>query len=152
MINRECPRHIDREGTQRQNRIQRQLEEENQGLRLRMEGQRRAIHELEHQAQTLREEVRLRNEEVVKLKRKVMVATTSASGAGTCSCCASTHTRGAVALRGGGGGVDEVVGIAALKREIVAATVRGLYVMGVVKHIHPCWRCWGLDVEQNLIF
>ncbi len=36
------------------------LEEENAALKLRLEGQRRAIHELEHQANTLREDARIR--------------------------------------------------------------------------------------------
>lgn len=36
------------------------LEDENAALKLRLEGQRRAIHELEYQANTLREDTRLR--------------------------------------------------------------------------------------------
>lgn len=36
------------------------LEEENAALKLRLEGLRRAIHELEHQANTLREDARIR--------------------------------------------------------------------------------------------
>lgn len=36
------------------------LEEENGALKLRLEGQRRTIHELEHQANTLREDARIR--------------------------------------------------------------------------------------------
>lgn len=36
------------------------LGEENSALKLRLEGQRRTIHELEHQAYTLREEARVR--------------------------------------------------------------------------------------------
>lgn len=36
------------------------LEDENAALKLRLEGQRRAIHELEHQANILREDARLR--------------------------------------------------------------------------------------------
>lgn len=44
----------------RDDRKKAHLGEENSALKLRLEGQRRAIHELEHQAYTLREEARVR--------------------------------------------------------------------------------------------
>lgn len=43
----------------RDDREKAHLGEENSALKLRLEGQRRAIHELEHQAYTLREEARV---------------------------------------------------------------------------------------------
>eukprot|EP00903_Cladosiphon_okamuranus_P015272 g14113.t1 len=74
---------------QKQMQRQAHLEDENAALRLRLEGQRRAIHELEHQANTLREDARVREEELSRLKARV-VRSSSLSG-GKCSCCASTH-------------------------------------------------------------
>ncbi|CAM9313559.1 unnamed protein product, partial [Sphacelaria rigidula] len=50
---------------------QAQLKEENAALKLRLEGQRRAIHELEHQAHSLRETARQREESFQRLKRKL---------------------------------------------------------------------------------
>lgn len=54
---RRCPRRPFPPPTPR---VQAQLDEENSALKLRLEGQRRAIHELEHQAYTLRDDVRLK--------------------------------------------------------------------------------------------
>ncbi|CAM9107587.1 unnamed protein product [Choristocarpus tenellus] len=107
---------INHGGMQRhQNKLHRQaiLEEENRGMKLRMEGQRRAIHELEHQARSLRGEVQLRDNEIVKLRRKIAMAA-AAPTVGTCSCCTSTHGRGG----GGGGDIDRV---ASLKKKALAA-------------------------------
>lgn len=54
--------HCDCDVTDRTNWTAEQahLEEENAALKLRLEGLRRAIHELEHQANTLREDARMR--------------------------------------------------------------------------------------------
>ncbi|CAM9136348.1 unnamed protein product [Ectocarpus sp. 13 AM-2016] len=75
---------------QKQMQRQAHLEEENAALKLRLEGLRRAIHELEHQANTLREDARIREEEFSRLKKK-LAATPSSVAGGKCSCCASTH-------------------------------------------------------------
>ncbi|CAM9172104.1 unnamed protein product, partial [Ascophyllum nodosum] len=67
---------------------QAQLEEENSAMRLRLEGQRRAIHELEHQAYTLKEEAQTRDEELSRLRRKLAAAPSAAVAAvgAKCSC------------------------------------------------------------------
>ncbi|CBJ30654.1 expressed unknown protein [Ectocarpus siliculosus] len=75
---------------QKQMQRQAHLEEENAALKLRLEGLRRAIHELEHQANTLRDDARIREEEFSRLKKK-LAATPSSVAGGKCSCCASTH-------------------------------------------------------------
>ncbi|CAM9126962.1 unnamed protein product [Ectocarpus fasciculatus] len=75
---------------QKQMQRQAHLEEENAALKLRLEGLRRAIHELEHQANTLREDARIREEEFSRLKKKLAAIPSSVAG-GKCSCCASTH-------------------------------------------------------------
>ncbi|CAM9489734.1 unnamed protein product [Laminaria digitata] len=105
------------EGGRREKEQQRQAHvgEENSALKLRLEGQRRAIHELEHQAYTLREEARVRQEELSRLKKKLAVAPSSVTG-GRCSFCVSTHHARA---RAGGD-----VGASALRKRALAAEGR----------------------------
>ncbi|CAM9128296.1 unnamed protein product, partial [Hapterophycus canaliculatus] len=102
---------------QKQMQRQAHLEEENAALKLRLEGQRRTIHELEHQANTLRERARIRRqEEVSRLKKTLATNSSSSRGRGKCTCGANTHH---ACLR-----TVEDTGPSALKKRALAAEAR----------------------------
>ncbi|CAM9264054.1 unnamed protein product [Scytosiphon promiscuus] len=102
---------------QKQMQRQAHLEEENSALKLRLEGQRRTIHELEYRANTLREEARIRRqEEASRLKKRVATITSTTNSRGKCPCGANTLS---TALRTVGD-----TGPSALKKRALAAEAR----------------------------